>query len=249
MRVRQAFENWPTLLTPPLLRVGEPHVWRVELSRPAAEATTSLDQHERLRAERLVDPRHRSRWVAARHALRGILAAYSDLVPAKLRFQLGPRGKPRLAMGDPDVDALEFNVSHSDRVALIAVQRGASVGVNVERVRPLDDLDELLDRHFSDRERAGIAPMEGSDRLCAFYRGWTRKESVLKAAGVGLTMSLRELSVDWNESARPGVRGVSAGLAPASHWNLVNLHPEVGYAGALASTTPIDAVMRMRWMQ
>jgi hypothetical protein len=65
-------------------------------------------------------------------AVRGILAGYLGRAPETLRFARAPLGKPAL-LAEPT--ELEFNLTHSDWCALVAVARGRRVGVDVEGIR------------------------------------------------------------------------------------------------------------------
>ena len=138
---------------------GEAHVWIIDADVEApAEALTA---EERERAARFRFDVDRRRWIAARVALRRVLARYTD----DLNFVAGEHGKPYLANG-----AVHFNLSHSGALAVIAVA-ASEVGVDVEQIRESFDFQEL---DAAARSRA------------EFFRGWTRKEAMLKARGVGL---------------------------------------------------------------
>jgi len=104
--------------------------------------------------------------------LRLVLGLVSGIEPGRLAFHYGPQGKPMLA-GDAGTD-LEFNLSHSRDRALIAVARGRRVGIDLEAVRPMADLDAIVERFFSEAERAEFRSVPGPARLGAFFRAWGR---------------------------------------------------------------------------
>ncbi len=143
-------------------RLGAPgaevHVWRADLDAPRWPGDERLPEDERLRAKAIVRPRSRSRWIASRWALRGVLGRYLHRPAAELRFTTGEHGKPRLA--DP-TGGLAFNLSHSEAVALIAVGSDREVGVDVERI--------------------------AARRPAAFYADWAEREARLKCLGTGLS--------------------------------------------------------------
>ncbi|MBD0272878.1 MAG: 4'-phosphopantetheinyl transferase superfamily protein, partial [Acetobacteraceae bacterium] len=89
-----------------------------------------------------------------------------------------PRGLPRL--GAPDgagaASQLEFNLAHSHDVAVCALASGRQVGVDVERVRPIEGIGQLVAGVFSPAERAAWEALPVEQQLAAFYRCWTRKE-------------------------------------------------------------------------
>ncbi|MFI5232953.1 MAG: 4'-phosphopantetheinyl transferase family protein [Gemmatimonadales bacterium] len=98
-----------------------------------------------------------------------------------------PGGKPFLAARDAR-RRLNFNVSHSGDVLLVALSRTAEVGVDVERVRVVPEWRKIADRMFDARTRdqlhADIAA--GDAEGDAFVRHWCRLEAAVKATGAGL---------------------------------------------------------------
>src|SRR5262249_39983594 len=154
----------------------EVHVWRVAIDRSADEVrelARLLDRDERARASRFHAARDLGRYVAGRGALRVILARYLAEHPSRLPLRVGPFGKPVLE-GAEGPEALQFNLSHSDGLAVIAVAYGRRVGIDLERVRPLGDLDRIVDRFFSPAERAVHRSLPADRKLEAFFVSWTR---------------------------------------------------------------------------
>lgn len=160
-------------------------VWRAALDLAPAGAETALrtlSGAERSHAVRLRIGANR--WVAARAALRGVLAHCLGVPPADIALVTGPDGKPRLAPGT-GAD-LRFNLSHSGGMALVAVRLGLDVGVDLEEFR--DDVDgEAVAREvLGEHERAALAAVPAEDRREAFFRAWVRHEALAKAAGRGI---------------------------------------------------------------
>ncbi|MQA97907.1 MAG: 4'-phosphopantetheinyl transferase superfamily protein [Streptosporangiales bacterium] len=69
---------------------------------------------------------------------------------------------------------------------MVAVTSGAAVGVDVERVQTLSDLDMLTGTVLAPSERAALDGLADGERTWAFFVTWTRKEALLKATGDGL---------------------------------------------------------------
>lgn len=180
-------------MTPHRALGDELHVWWLDLEPPVArlrELEAFLDDDERTTALCFVSDRHRTRFTAGRGAVREILAGYLGRDPRGLRFERGPFGKPRLAD-----QAVQFNFSHSEARGVLAVAREGRIGVDVEHVRDWRDLRELEALCFTRSERRELERLSDDARLRAFFRLWTRKEALLKAAGVGLSRPLTELEV------------------------------------------------------
>src|SRR5439155_18901930 len=120
------------------------------VGEPSAVDEALLDDEERHRSQRFVRPTDCSRFVLAHAALRLFLARCLGVEPATVLYENGTHGKPRLV---PGLGPLEFNLSHSEGLGLLAVARDRSVGVDVEHVRELPDALDVADTHFSVADR------------------------------------------------------------------------------------------------
>jgi 4'-phosphopantetheinyl transferase len=171
---------------------SEVHVWS---SPPTgadgpADALALLDDSERARAERFRMKRDRARFISHHAFTRRVLARYLGVVPADIDMRVAAHGKPEI---DPGYGVM-FNTSRSGGLSLVAVA-GRHVGVDVERVRTLDDVLRLADGLFSDQERQFLRTVPGVFRNKAFLALWTRKESVVKTFGMGLSVPLDSFEV------------------------------------------------------
>jgi 4'-phosphopantetheinyl transferase len=99
--------------------------------------------------------------------------------------------KPKLQVDG--AATLFANLSHTSGMALVGVSRTAEIGVDVEAVRPMQDLAGLAASTMTLRERAAIAAAATPELL--FVRLWARKEALLKAHGIGLGAPLTEIDV------------------------------------------------------
>jgi 4'-phosphopantetheinyl transferase len=208
------------------------HVWCASLNLPAWQTERlrqTLSTDEQRRASRFAFKKDRDHFVAARGILRAILGQYLDEAPDRLRFRYNPFGRPALA---GDADGLRFNVSHSHGLALFAVTRGRSIGVDVECIRPDVTYEQLARQFFSRREVAALLALPENLRREAFFNCWTRKEAYIKARGEGLSIPLQQFDV----SLVPGEPAVllSTEGDEADRWSLRELDTGQDYAAALA---------------
>jgi 4'-phosphopantetheinyl transferase len=188
--------------------------WAAPIPPEAAPGlVTLLDAHERARLDRFRMPADRARYVAA-HALTRIVLADAVGRPAgDLRFdrtcQCGQQhGKPVL------VDGPGFSLTHAGDLVGVAVHPGGPVGLDVEQVRELADLDAMASHVCS--------PAESVADTASFFVTWTRKEALLKATGAGLS------------SPMSGVREWTGDGAPSGPVWLRDLHPSSDYRAAVA---------------
>lgn len=222
-------------LAPPSLPLQTVHVWRSSLLRSEPELTElrqvlSLDEQQRAqRFRRVVD---RDRFIAARGTLRMLLGRYLHLDPAQLMFRYTATGKPSLAT-EP---TLQFNLSHSQDWLLCAIGWQHEIGVDLEQIRPMQDLERLAQRFFAPSEFAAIVALPVAARSTAFFRYWTCKEAVLKAIGTGLAGGLAAVELSLTDDSTHLVR-VEGERSPQG-WLLAELIPVPHYRAAIAVSDP-----------
>ena len=183
------FQEPGLLSSPRELRVGgeEVHVWCVSL-RVSASWLLSFKQilstDERAKAERYRVQTARDDYIISRGLLRTLLGRYLDVPPSQLNFRYGLYGKPALAI-EPGADTIHFNLSHSHGLALFAVARGRELGVDLERIRPDVNYNEIAQRVFSIREVEALRSLPLNVRREEFFTYWTCKEAYVKGRGEG----------------------------------------------------------------
>jgi 4'-phosphopantetheinyl transferase len=209
--------------------------YRVDLN-PSPEAVQVcrqvLSPEERARADRYVTGELTRRSVVCRGVLRQLLGKVLSLPPAEIRFRIGPHGKPALAAERGS--NIEFNVSHTADLAVIALAGRRSVGVDVESVDRKVNRDELAARFFSIAECRAYFSLPEPQRTAAFYRIWTCKEAYLKAIGAGLSFPLGKFSVSVAPDEPPGLVDVEQQPQEVERWSFVVLPVGPEYAAALA---------------
>ncbi|MFL6333270.1 MAG: 4'-phosphopantetheinyl transferase family protein [Pyrinomonadaceae bacterium] len=216
------------------LDVDEVHVWRAGLARdPAtvARLLSILEPDERQRADRFHFRRDRVRFIVARAALRQILAAYLGGTPERVCFNYSPYGKPGLAGAPCD---LNFNVSHSNEVALYAFARGCEVGLDVEFVREELAGMEIARQFFSKQEVDALGLLPPEARALAFFNCWTRKEAYIKARGEGLSHPLDRFAVSLAPGEPAAIVNTLDDPLEVSRWWMHEPRPGPGYVAALA---------------
>ena len=194
------------------LAPGEVHLWRIEVDRETDHAPAvgpPLDAQEQERARRFHFDRDRNRFVTCHVAMREILGAALGCAPGEIEYVYGPYGKPALTVSRE----LEFNLSHTTGMALVALSRGGPLGVDVEVVRRDDPPLDVADRFFSPAELRQLEATSPADKAVAFFRCWTRKEAFIKALGLGLQRDLQSFDVSlapgtgracWRPDPTPG---------------------------------------------
>lgn len=188
------------------------HVWSWNLDSELlgwGEAEAVLSDAERMRRQRFVSAELRRRFSAAHVGVRLALGRHLGLDPRELSFDEDEFGKPRLKGGWTG----DFNLSHSGGRAVLAVSDEAEVGIDLERMRPIEHLD-LAKRYFHRNEVSAIAaPGDVEVQRRAFFLIWTLKEAVVKAIGCGLSIPLDSFEVSVATS-RPTMALAPEGTSP-----------------------------------
>ena len=192
-----------------------------------------LSPDEKTRADRFHFERDRSRYIAGRGLLRLLLGNYLGLEPAGIRFEYGLHGKPALA-GQGGTRRLEFNLSNSNEMAVYGFSWDAPLGIDIEYVRPLPDMDDFARRFFTPAECELIHSLSIQEKQDAFFRLWTCKEAYLKANGSGLAIPLDQVGVAFTAGTDATLIFMDGGPQPDGQWQLQLFTPVPAYQAALA---------------
>jgi 4'-phosphopantetheinyl transferase len=213
------YPEWASAPDRLTLSTAEIHIWRASLDLSPLrleELAQTLTSDELQRAERFRFQVDRCRFIAGRGTLRAILGRYLNTRPEHIRFRYAASGKPALdpsageltvnpnqpAIAQPvNRSVLEFNLSHSQALMVCAVSQSYQVGIDLEHVRSITDLEGLTQRFFSPQEHLAIQSLAADQRVRSFFQHWTCKEALLKATGEGLAdLSKIEISIANQEA-------------------------------------------------
>jgi len=238
------------------------HVWRVRLDAMAALPVTEraarleswrvmLSAEERRRAGAFVAIEHGENYVVAHAVLRFVLGVYLGVSPSLI--ELGPSDgtKPTLAAASMGANRrefvqkewpdLRFNLSHTRGAVLIGIATGRELGVDIEWQRPIENLEGMARTVMSDEEVLRWNALEPENRMRAFYHVWTRKESYLKAIGLGLYRSLQDVTVPVSTDALEDAQGDSRLVfdrSGAGTWSVLDVPAWKGYSASICWEGP-----------
>jgi 4'-phosphopantetheinyl transferase len=192
-----------------------------------------LSEEEHRRASSFVFAEHRRRYVQAHVCLRQILSQYMSISAGSLKFRYTESGKPSLE-NTGGSSPLNFNLSHSAELAVVAVTTAPEIGVDVEQIRPIPEWEDISRSTFHPDEADWVRSHPADRRNEAFFQVWTAKEAYVKASGLGLAHPLDSFSV--------------VGSAPQQEYIVTRLDLPSGYAGAVAHPPPWRGI-RQKWWQ
>lgn len=220
-------------------RATDVDVWCASLDGYPAEGLREMEARlssdELARARGFYFDRDRRRYIAARAILRSLLGRYLDRAPENLTFDYGSHGKPALAVksashgGQDGQREIDFNLAHSEGLALYAFTCSGEVGVDLEYMRDVPDWRQVAESFFSRRELARLHARPREIQRKEFFRGWTRQEAVLKAMGAGIGGAIED--------------------RVESRYRVYPLHAAPGFAGALAVAPTAEWMTLQRWQE
>jgi len=223
------------------LFAGKIHIWFacVDCSpKEIRKFETLISTEEKARSQRFRSAQDRERYIVQHGMLRSLLCGYVGCGPRQVDIRTSVNGKPYLA--GPDRDVIHFSASQSDAFAAFAFSRIGRIGVDIEKMRDIPDMIEIVERHFTPREKHAIFCGQENLRSGLFYKLWTRKEAVLKAQGEGLLRPLDCVDVTTSRDAKGPLKvQVAGGLIAEDFWVMDVNGPE-GFATAVASAVPYD---------
>jgi len=95
--------------------------------------------------------------------------------------------------GKPYIDNnLSFNISNSGNLVICAGALDCKVGIDIEKVRPVNI--KHFKKVFTSNEMKMIKNATNHSRK--FFELWTKKESVMKADGRGLTINPKDIKIE-----------------------------------------------------
>ena len=215
------------------LPVGTVHLWYTSTAQARispGQYLSILDEEERCRAARFHFDRDRELFILARASLRCLLARYTGVDPAKIRFKQNTYGK--LFIEHP-VSSVRFNVAHSGDCIVHAIAQGMEVGVDIEILRNSGELASISS-YFAAGEQACLLAADAQVRDIRFFTLWTCKEAYIKALGRGLSKPLDSFEICLAEGREPKISFDSEDNAHLNSWRLLLFEPRRNILGCVA---------------
>jgi len=188
-----------------------------------------LDARERERADRFRFAEDRARFVLGRALVRNLLGRCLDRPAKAIELTLADLNRPVF-----DVDeTIQFSITHTHDLVAVAATCNARVGIDLEFIQSTVDLVELAERILSEEDLATFEAFSPEEKLAAFFRVWTRKESYLKARGEGIAEGLRLVSVSFGPEVESSLADARDERAAVS-WKQHLLPAPNDYTGSVA---------------
>lgn len=250
--------RWRAATRPSLPDEGELQVYRA-LLEPGADGDGALprERPDALRGSRRPEPEAADLDHAFSEVVRSLLAEILGVSRDEAPPEGRPGGSMRIDLGAAGVRrdgaaSLYVDATRAGSMVLLAAGRTGALGVDVERLRSLEEL-EREPAPLSEVERETLCRLPPGLRPEAYLQCRTRKQALRKAAPERLAGRLRDLDVSLTPGAPARIHrwrrdGADAGGDRPGDWTLVHLRPAPGYIGAVALRGEAD-VVRLRTLE
>jgi 4'-phosphopantetheinyl transferase len=197
-----------------------------------------LSADEITRARRFKFDIHRNRFIARHGFLRTVLASYLNIQAKEIEYLKGEQGKPYLSASN--FTGLQFNLSHTQDIAILAVTKNNEVGIDIEYNDRKTDWEGICKRFFTIFEQDVLFSLAKEQQEIAFFELWTRKEAYMKVLGTGLSLSPTEFTLTVFPEKPALIQHHSTKFAPLEYVEFTSLEiPEL--IGSCSATLAVAA--------
>jgi len=171
----------------PTLGPGDVHIWTVSvqgIKEQLHHLKSLLTEEETGKLSFYKFEHTQHSYIATQAVLRVLLSLYLDIKPREVQMGVRSKGKPFLI----HARSIFFNISNSDGQCVFAFSGDGEVGIDIERIRQMPDIEQLIQKNLTSREKEYVLK-DPEKKLKRFFRFWTFKESYLKAIGEGMRLT------------------------------------------------------------
>ncbi len=163
------------------LRKNQIALWYIPFISNISINEQICSTQEVTRASRYLRKKQGKQFLYFKVAVRAILGHYLEIAPKQLIFKNQHNGKPYLA----DFN-LQFNLSHCQEMAILAVSQTTALGVDIEKEQLSPQWQGIAEKMFEAPQVQNLLALEGKKRTSAFCAYWTALEARQKCLGSGL---------------------------------------------------------------
>ena len=219
-----------------ILNENEVHIWNYSLEpdKNLAELYfNNLSEDEKDRVKKIIIKEVKYRSILSKVITKKILSKYLDRKITQINYCYNKFGKPKLSSEINHLD-LNFNISHSGNLGVIAISKNKQIGIDIEQIVELNDLNDLIDLIFTENEIRQIGLLDQIDKTKMFYKIWTAKEAFVKAIGYGLSFPVKNIEFEINRIRGISIKFVKEFPDSLNDWQIYNFSPEESYTSTIA---------------
>lgn len=154
---------------------------------------SSLPASDQQQADKIKRERRQIEFVCGRYLIRKVFSEkFQVSLPSKI--STAENKKPSVEVFPP------FNISHSKKFVSFALSGKEDIGLDIEVENKDRKILDIANSYGTPSEIGLLKALKEEDRVSAFYKIWSLKESFAKATGEGLNTRLQNLTFDFERS-------------------------------------------------
>jgi 4'-phosphopantetheinyl transferase len=222
------------------LKKGELHIWNYtsdEKDFEQEKLRPILSAEERRRANDFVYEKDAAKYICNHVFRKHVLAKYLSIPASKVQYAYTNFGKPYLENAN-----INFSHSYRSNKALLAIYLDATVGIDLEEIKTLQDPKTFTEYSFSKEENEHIF-RESTMNEDVLFTYWTFKEAYIKATGTGLNVDISQLNLaDFYEQETNALS-----WSENKVWTIKRLNAANGFKAAFAVEGDIESCRQFNY--
>jgi 4'-phosphopantetheinyl transferase len=207
-----------------------------------------LSEPERARWKRFVAVDAQLQYLVSRALVRTTLSRYAPVPECAWEFETNRYGRPHVSQ-PLAARGILFNLSNTTGLVVCAVAKDCDIGIDVENITRVLDIDALAPAVFAPAELADVRRSPPGDRRERFFSYWTLKEAYIKGRGMGLSLPLDAFWFDLDGlSPRLNVTDRCRDSPERWHFHQHAPTPEHRMAVAVAAPRGTKPAIYLRWI-
>lgn len=187
------------MLIVPELSDRQIHIWYIPLIKPlySDQFFLHLTDYEKVRSNGFATDLLSEKYIVCHGILNILLKLYLGInLRNQLDFEFSTNEKPKLS-DHLNTKNIQFNLSRSNNLAVVAFARHHQIGVDIECKLPINDMDYVAKKILKNQEYENFVRVEEKKKKEIFYEIWVRKEAFAKAVGKGLLYPLEDIKISF----------------------------------------------------
>ena len=209
------------------LKKGELHIWNYTIDEKdfvEEQLRPVLSVEEKSRVNDFVYEKDAVKYTCNHVFRKNVLAKYLSIPASTIQYGYTNFGKPYVKNAP-----INFSHAYRNNKALLAIYLEATVGIDLEEIKTLQDPKTFSEYSFSKQENEHIF-QKATMNEDVFFTYWTFKEAYIKATGTGLNVDISQLNLaDFYEQETNALS-----WSKNKVWTIKRLNVDNGFKAAFA---------------
>lgn len=232
-----------------IINNNEVHIWNylLDVTNPDVDFFYSLlNEEEKKGIDKIKLQGVRNRRIISKAIVKDIISKYLGINISQIKFLYNRFGKPVLPE-EINLSGLRFNISHSNGLGIIALIKKNQIGVDIEEIVELEDINDIIHTCFSKNEQYLFNDLELSEKTNLFYKIWTGKEAFIKAIGQGFSFPLQNISFGLDDDNKIIINEIADAQENLNNWKAYNFSSRENYTSTVVVNLNSFLTKKFEW--